>query len=71
MLAQLKAKIFSKKNKAQFGSWLRGLAVLGVAAILHSVKVPDQYTALLAATTAPLLHWLNPKDKTVGIGAPK
>lgn len=69
MLKRIWSKFWSSAAKPQVKSYLRALAVIGVGAILHSVKVPTQYAVIVAAATAPLLHWLDPTDKSVGFGS--
>ena len=65
-------KKWLKPNKAQISalkSYLRGLAVLGVGYLVHHYGADPAVTAIIAAATAPLLKWLDPSEKSLGIGS--
>jgi hypothetical protein len=59
----------SKKHKAAIKSYLRAVAASGITvglAIAGDVK--PEYAVLLGALVAPIIKWLDPKEKAYGIG---
>jgi hypothetical protein len=60
----------NKKHKAAIKSYLRAVAASGITvglAIAGDVK--PEYAVLLGAIVAPVIKWLDPKEKAYGIGS--
>lgn len=58
----------SKKHKAAIKSYLRAVAASGITVALAIVgDVKPEYAVLLGAVIAPLIKWLDPKEKEFGL----
>ena len=65
-------KKWLKPNKAQISalkSYLRVIASAGVGYIVHRFGADPAAALAIGAATAPILKWLDPSEKSLGIGS--
>lgn len=61
-----------KPNKSQVSalkSYLRVIASAGVGLLIHKFGADPQVSLLIGAATAPVLKWIDPTEKSLGIGS--
>jgi hypothetical protein len=61
----------NSKQISALKSYLRVIASAGVAYVIHRFGADPQVSLLIGAVTAPLLKWLDPTEKSIGINSPK
>ena len=52
-------------------SYLRVIASAGVAYLINKLGADPQLSLIIGAATAPLLKWLDPSEKAIGLGKTK